>query len=388
MQFKLKKDEINRLKVFNTYLKSCNNTAALKNDQLFVVDNNKLSVYGSGASGHIVANFDVESTDSFKFTFEYSKFLNYIDKVNSEVTTITLMSSKLIFTGSNTDAKYAQVVLNTLEEDALDDMNAIPQFETSNAYINATTIQLSEELKNTISYMCTMSGLLNANKFIKISDEGITSVDNTSIITKKLATGTNGNEFYLLRTISPLLKDATELKICNMTDSFGSITPYIYIDIQTLGIKLWLSEPEVDYQAPSSTEVAEMSPLEDQETSLKIKTQDFFDTIEKFDGIFDTDSWKYKQLKASFDPEDKTKVLLHYETTVSEASAFLPIESIEKDNIIDGIFLFPTLHMKFLKEDLLKEETFVWSFDFDNDNHIIIHIKNSVIDAALTKVDQ
>ena len=36
MQFNLKKDEINRLKVFNSYLKSCNNTAALKTEQLFV----------------------------------------------------------------------------------------------------------------------------------------------------------------------------------------------------------------------------------------------------------------------------------------------------------------------------------------------------------------
>ena len=41
MQFNLKKDEINRLKVFNSYLKSCNNTAALKTEQLFVIDNNK-----------------------------------------------------------------------------------------------------------------------------------------------------------------------------------------------------------------------------------------------------------------------------------------------------------------------------------------------------------
>jgi hypothetical protein len=72
---------------------------------------------------------------------------------------------------------------------------------------------------------------------------------------------------------------------------------------------------------------------------------------------------------------------------VSEASAYLPIASIEKDNIIDGLFLFPTLHMKFLKEDLLKEDTFKFSFDFDNDNHIIIHIINSFMDIALTKVD-
>ena len=43
--------------------------------------------------------------------------------------------------------------------------------------------------------------------------------------------------------------------------------------------------------------------------------------------------------------------------------------------------------MKFLKEDLLKEETFKFSFDFDNDAHIIIHIKNSFMDIALTKVD-
>ena len=64
MQFNLKKDEINRLKVFNSYLKSCNNTAALKTEQLFVIDNNKLSVYGNGASGHITASFDIESNDS------------------------------------------------------------------------------------------------------------------------------------------------------------------------------------------------------------------------------------------------------------------------------------------------------------------------------------
>ena len=72
---------------------------------------------------------------------------------------------------------------------------------------------------------------------------------------------------------------------------------------------------------------------------------------------------------------------------VSEVSADLPIVSVDKDRLIDGLFLFPTLHMKFLKEDLLKEETFKFSFDFDNDAHIIIHIKNSFMDIALTKVD-
>ena len=210
MQFNLKKDEINRLKVFNSYLKSCNNTAALKTEQLFVIDNNKLSVYGNGASGHITASFDIESNDSFKFTIDFSKFLNYLEKVNSEVNTISYANSKLVFTGDQTTAKYSQVCLNTIEEEAADDMKAISDFETSNAFTGATTITLADDLKNTISYMCSMAGLLNCNKFIKISDEGVTSVDNTSIITKKIQTGANGKDFYLLRTISPLLKDAKE----------------------------------------------------------------------------------------------------------------------------------------------------------------------------------
>jgi len=130
-----------------------------------------------------------------------------------------------------------------------------------------------------------------------------------------------------------------------------------------------------------------MSSSSSDETELNIKSADFFEAIEKFEGVFDADSWKYKQLKISFDPEDKSKALLHYDNMVSEVSADLPILEVVKDNIIDGMFLFPTLHMKFLKEDLLKEETFKFNFDFDNDNHIIIHIQNSFMDIALTKVD-
>ena len=388
MQFSLKKDEISRMKVFNSYLKSCNNVASLKSEQLFVIEYNKLSIYGNGSSGHISVCFDVESNDSFKFTIDFSKFLNYLEKVNSDVTTVTYANSKIIFTGNDTSAKYSQVCLNTIEEEALDDMKAISEFETSNAYINATTISLNDDLKNTISYMSSMAGLLNCNKFIKVSDEGITCVDNTSIITKKTQIGTNGKDFYLLRTISPLLKDASEFKICNIESTFdNSLTPYIYIDISSLGIKMWFTEPEVDFQTPSNDEIAAMSASSSDETELNIKSADFFDAIEKFEGVFDTDSWKYKQLKISFDPEDKSKVLLHYDNMVSEVSADLPILEVVKDNIIDGMFLFPTLHMKFLKEDLLKEETFKFNFDFDNDNHIIIHIQNSFMDIALTKVD-
>jgi len=388
MQFILKKDEINRLKVFNSYLKSCNNTAALKTEQLFVIDNNKLSVYGNGASGHITADFDIESNDSFKFTIDFSKFLNYLEKVNSDVNTISYANSKLVFTGDQTTAKYSQVCLNTIEEEAADDMKAISEFETSNAFTGATTISLTDDLKNTISYMCSMAGLLNCNKFVKLSDEGVTSVDNTSIITKKIQTGANGKDFYLLRTISPLLKDAREFKICNFESSLdNSINPYVYINIDSLGIKMWFNEPEVDFQIPSEEEIAAMSAPADTESELTIKTADFYEAIEKFEGVFDADSWKYKQLKISFDPEDKSKVLLHYDNMVSEVSADLPIVSVDKDHIIDGLFLFPTLHMKFLKEDLLKEETFKFSFDFDNDAHIIIHIKNSFMDVALTKVD-
>ncbi len=388
MQFNLKKDEINRLKVFNSYLKNCNNTAALKTEQLFVVDNDKLSVYGNGASGHISADFDISSNDSFKFTIDFSKFLNYLEKVNSDTTTVTYIDSKLVFTGDSTNVKYSQVCLNTIEEEALDDMKAISEFETSNAFKNATVITITDDIKNTISYMSSMAGLLNCNKFIKISDDGITTVDNTSIITKKIQTGVNGKDFYLLRTISPLLKDAKEIRVCNFESTFGnSIDPYIYINVDSLGIKMWFNEPEVDFQTPSNEEISAMSAPQEKETVLVIKTQDFYDAIEKFEGVFDADSWKYKQLKVSFDPEDKSQILLHYDNMVSEASAYLPIASIEKDNIIDGLFLFPTLHMKFLKEDLLKEDTFKFSFDFDNDNHIIIHIINSFMDIALTKVD-
>ena len=150
---------------------------------------------------------------------------------------------------------------------------------------------------------------------------------------------------------------------------------------------MWFNEPEVDFQIPSIDEIAAMSAPADAESELTIKTADFYEAIEKFEGVFDTDSWKYKQLKISFDPENKSKALLHYDNMVSEVSADLPITSVDKDHLIDGLFLFPTLHMKFLKEDLLKEETFKFSFDFDNDSHIIIHIKNSFMDIALTKVD-
>lgn len=388
MQFNLKKDEISRMKVFNSYLKSCNNVASLKLEQLFVVENNKLSIYGNGSSGHISASFDIESVGDFKFTFEFSKFLNYLEKINSDTTTVTYKDSKVIFTGDNTSAKYSQVCLNTIEEEAADDMKAISEFETSNAFINATTISLTDDLKNTISYMSSMAGLLNCNKFIKVSDDGITCVDNTSIITKKTQISANGNDFYLLRTISPLLKDASEFKICNFESSLSnSLNPYIYINIDSLGIKMWFNEPEVDFQTPSSDEIAAMSALPSEETELNIKSEDFFNAIEKFEGVFDADSWKYKQLKASFDPTDKSKILLHYDNMVSEVSADLPISEVVKDNIIDGMFLFPTLHMKFLKEDLTKEDTFKLSFDFDNDAHIIIHIQNSFMDIALTKVD-
>ena len=206
--------------------------------------------------------------------------------------------------------------------------------------------------------------------------------------TKKIQTGANGKDFYLLRTISPLLKDAREFKICNFESSLdNSINPYIYINVDSLGIKMWFNEPEVDFQIPSVDEIAAMSAPADAESELTIKTADFYEAIEKFEGVFDADSWKYKQLKISFDPENKSKALLHYDNMVSEVSADLPITSVDKDHIIDGLFLFPTLHMKFLKEDLLKEETFKFSFDFDNDAHIIIHIKNSFMDIALTKVD-
>lgn len=389
MQFNLKKDEINRLKVFNSYLKSCSNTAALKSEQLFVVDNNKLSVFGNGASGHISACFDIESTDSFKFTIDFSKFLNYLEKVNSDINTISYANSKLVFTGDLTSAKYTQVCLNTIEEEAADDMKAISEFETSNAYINATTIQLDDDLKNTISYMSSMAGLLNCNKFIKISDNGVSGVDNTSIITKKIQINTDGKDFYLLRTISPLLKDAKEIKISNFTSSLdNSVNPYIYINLDSLGIKMWFNEPEVDFQSPSEEEIEAMSASEDTISELTIKTQDFYDAIEKFEGIFDSDSWKYKQLKACFDPSDKSKIFFYYDNMVSEVNTFLPIMSIEKDNIIDGSFLIPTLHMKFLKEDLLKEDTFKLSFDFDNAKHILIHIRNSFMDISLAKVDE
>ncbi|MCF0126073.1 MAG: hypothetical protein HUJ68_10045 [Clostridia bacterium] len=386
MQFILKKDEISRLKVFNSYLKNMNNCAALKKEQLFVVRNNKLSVYGSGSSGNITADFDVDSNDTFVFTFEFSQFLNFIDKVNSDETTITFNDSKLIFTGSNTGAKYSQVVLNTIEETAKADMAAMDDFTTSNAYNNAVTITLDDDIKETIANMSSMANLLNCNKFIKIVDDGVVTVDNVSIIKKSLTINTNGQEFYLLRSVSPLLKDASDIKICNLYSSDEYFDTYIYLDISSLGIKLWFVEPPVDFQIPKDEEIAEMSPTDDSASIIEINSEDFFNCIEKFEGVFDSASWKYKQIKFDFDETDTSKVLIHYDNMVSEIQDELPIANVEQNKISSSLFLIPTLHMKYLKEDLLKEGSFKFKFDF-SDEHFITHVQNSFLDAALTKVE-
>src|SRR5574344_1386453 len=342
MNFTIDKTQIPRLKIFNDYLKKLELISPLEQSQLFYVNKGKLSIYGYGSgslgAGNIEAFFDINSEDTFYFSENVTQFIVLLEKTKSDTITVSVTDqSKLIIKGDKSKSVFTQVVLNTSQEDFDSIVKAVSDYEKSNFYKNSIDINVSKS-KDVLSRLASMSSILkDVDTFKSYDDSG---------------------------------------------------TYWQYFDIALQGIKLYFAQPEVDYETPSEGDIADMT--DENPIKLTVSAADFFNSIDEFDGMFDSQSWQYKQIKfktpKEFTESDKN-IKLHFDNMVTCVDTELPIVSCyDRSPKKEFEMLLPTIHMKYIEDELKAEEVIVMKYSEDEKKKIV-SFKNAKMEILITKMD-
>lgn len=368
--FYIKKDEISRIKALQNYIKKLESISPLTQTQLFVVKDNKLSIYGYGngilGSGHIKASFDLDDSktnDEFYFSYSINDFVKFLEKSKSDTICVSLKDkTELVIKGEDTKSVFSQTVLATIDSEVDEITNAISNYEDSDKFKNSKDIDIYNS-KDQIQAAASLLSLLNTNKFIKISNGNIRAVDDCSII--DLATDIE-EEASILKTVAGLLDNTNEFKYYEDEDS----NSWIYIDIDIYGIKLYFVQEPISYQCPTDEELKDMSPRENF-ISVEVKSEDLFNAFEEFKDVFSNEAWQYKQIKMTTSVSDK-KFKMHFDDMVTSIDTELPfdiIENTESEN--EFSMMLPFIELNVLEKMLQESDTLTLKYSSNPDSCVV-----------------
>lgn len=372
LSFYISKDQIGRIKNLQNFIKKLEAISPLNQAQLFVVENNKLSIYGYGngslGSGHIQCSFDLvadtsRTNDNFYFSCSILNFIKFLEKTKSDVTKVTLEDkSTLVFKGESTKSVFKQTILATVDAEVEEIRTAVSNYPNSNYYKASKTIKLANS-KNEIGIASSILALLNTNKFIKISNKNIRVADDCSIVDLKTDIE---EDAYLHKATANLFADVDEIKYYE--DEAG--LAWIYADASEYGIQLYFVQEESDYQCPTDEELAELAP-KDKYVTIKIKSEDLFNAFNEFKDVFSNESWQYKQISMTTNITE-SKFQLHFDDMVTFIDAELPFEVIENTET-EQLFnmMLPFIELNQLEPLIKENETLTLKYSSNPDDVVV-----------------
>lgn len=388
-EFKIKKDQISRLKVLNDYIKKMEAFSPLGEKQTFVIDNNQLTVYGTAnaaGSGHIEATFDIESTSQDHFGLELSRFITYLEKTKSDTINVLINNKKMTVKSDTSSIVISQALIyDVYDEDALNEIKSYVTDKLSlKEFKNPINVNLSQ--KELITTLGNMTKLQDTNHQILLGKNSIKSADQLCILDYKSKEEITSEEEILFdRDIVSIIKDVDAFSI-------SSDKKYYYFDINKYGIKLIFVPKKYEWSFPEPEDLVDIKPLESKQITLKINTNHFYDIISEYEKVFDPSTWRFEQIffKTPTGFNDNPVFDLHFDNMDVEIRNNLTAEIIETtDDTEDFEFLMPTQHFKLLENVLKSEEFFTMKYsstDVNDPNGVAIVVENSTCEIILAKV--
>lgn len=386
-KFFINKEQIARIKTLQNFIKKLESISPLSQTQLFVIEDDKLTIYGYGngslGSGNIQATFDLISdkeNDNFYFSCSIGNFVKFLEKTKSDVISVTLKDrTSLTIKGENTKSIFNQTVLATVDAEVEEIKRAVVEYPTSNYYKASKTIKLSGS-KDTISIASQLLSLLNTNKFLTIGNKNIRVADDCSIIDLKTDIE---DEASLLKTTANLFADVDEIKYYK--DDSGCA--WIYADVAQYGITLYFAQESENFQCPTDAEIEAMSP-KDKYITVSVKVEDLFNAFDEFKDVFSNDSWQYKQVSMVTDV-NASLFKMHFDDMVTSIETELPFTIVEnKEDENEFSMTFPFLQLNVLEPIIRQNEVLTFTYSSKPEEPIIkiIGDKNSFNNIIITKL--
>jgi hypothetical protein len=362
--FVINKDQISRLKVFMDYCRKMEMISPIEDTQVFVVNGTKLNVYGKGkTSAQIDATFDITSSSIVPktlnyFSVEVQKLINYLEKTKDEEISVQFDDSSVTVKGMKTRPKYVQLTPTGKSQDEVDEIAAFIKDTITNEFGKAITFDLSV-YRDTLTELANMTKLCDVNQQIQVNRESIKVADNMNIFQMTVPTDAivNKDGIYIYRDVTSLFKNVDQFDISHDHKWF-------YFNVATAGIQILFVPKSAEWQYPEDSDLGDFVPLQKQRIKLEINTKEFFDVISNFDGVFDSGSWRYKQVFIKTPSNFKDELELSYDNMANQVFDTLKVKVLENTEKGKGFeFIFPTLHFNSLKSLLEKEETFNFEYN-------------------------
>jgi len=387
-EFIIKKDQISRLKVLSDYIKKMENFSPIAEKHVFILNKNKLLIYGiadTAGAGHIEAAFDVDSKDELSFSLELSKFITYLEKTKSDEINISIANDKMTVKSKTSKIVINQALISSsLDAAALKEIQnniktklALPEFKAP--------IEISLTSKDVMTDLANVTKLQDTNHQIMIGKNYIKTADNLCIISAKEKSVPKTEEILIDRDIISLFKNVDSFKI-------SSDKKFFYFDIANYGIQIIFVPKTFSWTYPTEQDLDAICPVDTKLITTEINTKKFFEVISEFDGVFDSTSWRYSQVNFRTPKGFKKnkEIELFYDNMEVEIRTVLPVEiTADTDGKDDFEFIIPTQHFKILENMLNKYETFTIKYSstkMDQPNGISIIIENPDIKAVVAKM--
>jgi hypothetical protein len=359
--FVINKAEIARLKVFNDYCKKMEFISPIEAEQVFVAKKDKLYVYGKGqTAAQIDAVFDISNlvvkpTEKGHFTISAQNFITFLEKTKDEEIEVNFDDSSILIKGKTVKSTFKQSLIVAKEQGDIDELSKfiaetlkIDEFKTP-IEVNITAY------RDVITDLTSMTKLIDVNQQIEISSTEIRAADNLNILRLKTDKDAITKEgIFLHRDITNLFKSVDTFQI-------SSDKKWFYFDIVNSGIKILFVPKATSWQFPSDDDLKDIVPVATKQIELEINTEEFYNALESFEGVFDSSSWRYKQLKfktpVGFKKDSIIK--LNYDNMTNEVLTDLPVKVVSSTDATENFeFILPTLHFKSIKNLLLQNPTF------------------------------
>ena len=169
-KFYISKEQISKIKTLQNFIKKLESISPLSQTQLFVIEDDKLTIYGYGngslGSGNIQSSYDLltdddKKNDNFYFSCSIANFVKFLEKTKSDIIQISLKDkTELIIKGDSSKSIFTQTVLATVDAEVGEIKRAVVDYPTSNYYKVSKTIKLAGS-KEQIAVASSLLSLLN-----------------------------------------------------------------------------------------------------------------------------------------------------------------------------------------------------------------------------------
>jgi hypothetical protein len=363
-KFTIKQEEISRIKLFSNYIKKLESISDIGENQLFHLTNdNKLHIYAIGPDGNSgsihqeisIDVFDVSLDTNLKshFVTDLDSLLVALSKITDIDIIFNLTSDKLSIVNTKKQSSFSMnLALNKSDEELTEVSTfiatqlALPEFDISNRIIIDIT-NIKDDLLNIASFIKCFD--LNTN--IEIDETSLKAADNFGIFKETLAAKPCTNTVLLHCDVIQLANHIDKIHL-------SSDQKFFYFDLASFGIKILFVKQVSPFVYPTDSDIEGFIPEASNRIKVEINAQDFYNTLEEFEGFFDSE-WTYHQvyIRTPTDFSNVKKLELSWQDGIHEIKTNVSVNILERTDLNEDFsFLIPTKSLKVLRPILNKDK--------------------------------